>query len=365
MSTEIAVRQTAPSEIATLEYFSGDQVDLIKRQICKGATDDELQLFLYQCKRTGLDPFSRQIYAIRRKEGGAEKMTIQTGIDGYRIIADRTGRYAPGPETTFEMGGPEGKFVIKATAYVLKRTPDGTWHTVAASAHFDEYAAYKFDGKLTHMWLEKPRIMIAKCAEALALRKAFPAELSGVYTAEEMDRSNVESTELERQLQASIDMQKAKKLMEGQPAAGPKALTVVLTSETSQPSHTNSPSPTTSPSGPADDDTIHPAPDDVECFVYRRKERNGKEGEWVSTGPAPKASNAAIAKVHVLLAKGGYTDEIHRRALNKYYFKGSTAQLSVEECGDYIERLEKKQGKVSEAVRDISGDLAQEPGANG
>lgn len=189
-----ALAVVAPSALVQADYFTPDQVDLIKRTIAKGCTDDELKLFLHQCQRTGLDPFSRQIYAIRRNEWDAEvgakvpKMVIQTAIDGYRVIADRTGRYAPGPEPTFEYD--DKRNLIAATAHVRKRTPDGTWHDVAATAHFDEYAGYTAAGKLTRMWAEKPRIMLAKCAEALALRKAFPAELAGVYTGEEMEQAD-------------------------------------------------------------------------------------------------------------------------------------------------------------------------------
>jgi phage recombination protein Bet len=176
-----------PAGVDPGTYFSPEQVDLIKRQIAKDCSNDELKLFLYQCARTGLDPFSKQIYAIKRKEKvgeqWTEKMSIQTGIDGFRLTADRTGRYAPGPDNDYAYD--DQARLIKATAHVMKFA-GGMWHKVSASAFYLEYAQLNRDGKPTRMWADKPHIMLGKCAEALALRKAFPAELSGLYTPEEM-----------------------------------------------------------------------------------------------------------------------------------------------------------------------------------
>ena len=177
------------NEIATYKALTAEQVDLIKRTVAKGATDDELALFLYQAKRTGLDPLLRQIHAVKRWSEGKEAMAIQTGIDGYRLIADRTERYAPGAATIFQH---ENGKLVSATAFV-KKLVAGVWHEVTAIAFYDEYVQKKKDGSPNRFWGGMPHNQLAKCAEALALRRAFPAELSGLYTHEEMAQADNES----------------------------------------------------------------------------------------------------------------------------------------------------------------------------
>ena len=173
--------------------FDANQIELIKRTIAVGCSNDELSMFLHQAQRTGLDPLSRQIYIIKRKSrdqqgNWIEKAVIQTSIDGFRLVADRTGRYAPGEEK-FEYGK-DGN--VTAAHVSVKKLAGGVWHEVWASAHWDEYAQMTKEGKPTSMWSKLPRVMLAKCAESKGLRKAFPAELSGLYTADEMAQSEKE-----------------------------------------------------------------------------------------------------------------------------------------------------------------------------
>jgi len=158
---------------------------LVARTVAKGCSSDELQLFGAICKRTGLDPFARQIYAIKR--GGV--MTTQVSIDGARLVAQRSGEYA-GQVGPFWCGA-DGVWVdvwlaktppLAAKVGVHRR---GFEQTLFAVAIWSEYAQTQ-----GNMWAKFPSVMLAKCAEMIALRRAFPAELSGLYSTEEMSQAD-------------------------------------------------------------------------------------------------------------------------------------------------------------------------------
>lgn len=169
---------------ADQDFWSESQQAALKQLGLSQASQGDLKVFFHQSQRTGLDPFARQIYMINR--GG--KFTIQTSIDGFRIVAQRSGNY--GGQTPAEWCGEDGVWkdvwldkkppLAARIGVYYKDTPNPTY----AVAKWDSYA------QTSPIWSKMPDLMLAKCAEALALRKAFPNDLSGLYTNDEMSQAD-------------------------------------------------------------------------------------------------------------------------------------------------------------------------------
>lgn len=189
MNTSTALaKQESPFAI----MYGPDQVQLIKDVYAKGASNNELALFIEIAQRKGLDIFSRQIHLVKRYDSQLEKsvMEPQTGIDGYRLMAERTGKYE-GQLGPFWCGADgEWKDVwlsdMPPAAAKVGTIKAGCREPFWAVALYREYVQTKKSGEANYMWRKMPANQLAKCAEALSLRKAFPGDLAGIYTEEEM-----------------------------------------------------------------------------------------------------------------------------------------------------------------------------------
>jgi phage recombination protein Bet len=192
--------------IAKIE-FDEETVQLIKNTVAVGATDAELKLFLYQAKRSGLDPLTRQIYFI--KMGG--RAVMMSSIDGFRVIADRAGDYAGQDEPIF-VNDPNTNELLVCKVKVYKWHKDEKYVAATGVAYMNEYRIPN-----SQSWVKMPHVMLSKVAEAKALRQAFPQDLSGIYAQEEMD-------------QAGEELQPAARPIQSAPTA-PSAPTVRMASE--------------------------------------------------------------------------------------------------------------------------------------
>lgn len=181
-----------------LVAFNPDQVKIIRDTVAKDTTPEQFALFIEVCKASGLNPFARQIYAVVRNakqgDGWVKQMTVQTSIDGYRLLAERSGKYAGqiGPEWCGEDGAWKDVWLSDKppAASRVGIIRQDFQQPIYGVAKYKSYVQTGKEGNPTTMWLKMPDVMLAKCAESLALRKAFPAEMSGLYTAEEMAQAD-------------------------------------------------------------------------------------------------------------------------------------------------------------------------------
>ena len=224
--TNVAILQTT-------NVMSGSQLALVRKTVAADCNEDEFNLFMAAARSAGLDPFRKQISPLvfSKDDPAKRKMSIITTIDGLRVVAARSGRYRPDDdEPSFsydvEEKGPANPLgIVRAKVRIYTQDDRGAWHPVIGVAYWSEFAPIKqeveggFDwvdsgdvwpdtGKAKKRkvprvqgaqpvatldtggnWGKMPRVMLAKCAEAQALRKAFPDDLSGLYEASEMDQA--------------------------------------------------------------------------------------------------------------------------------------------------------------------------------
>lgn len=197
-STAIAIRDDQVT-------FDALQKQALVHMGVEHATDADLAIFFHQSKRTGLDPFARQIHMIgrntknQRTQQWETKFTIQTGIDGYRLIARRAaGTAGYGYEETLWCGA-DGQWVDVWTSdespVACKVVVERGGKRFPAIARYKAYVQTKRDGQPNTIWAQRDAEQLEKCAEALALRKAFPQDLSGIYTEDELRASQERETD--------------------------------------------------------------------------------------------------------------------------------------------------------------------------
>ncbi len=210
------------------EYTKKQQ--LIVDQFFRGAkTKEEVEVCLFIGQKLGLSYLGKQIYAIPRKQKRdgqyVEVLTPQTGIDGYRLIADRTGLLCgiddaeyEGEETsefkTTEWEDGKKKWITKQFKHPLIarvrvwKLVGGAPRKFEASARWSEY----FPASAPGLWPNRPYGQLGKCAEALALRKGFPNNLSGIYTTEEMQQADARENAIDVTAGGSENTQDAPQL---------------------------------------------------------------------------------------------------------------------------------------------------------
>lgn len=313
--TELARR---PDGALALHHggLTDEQVGLIKRTICRGATDDELALFIQQCNRTQLDPFAKQIYAVKRWDSqlGRDVMAIQVSIDGFRLISQRTGEYRGqlGPQWCGEDGAWRDVWLSDKPPAAARvgihrqgfEVP--TWGV----ATYRSFVQRKKDGKPTRFWETMPDVMLAKCAESIGLRRAFPQELSGLYSPEELGQEEERPT-----------------------TKGKRQDRVVATPELA----------------PALEASIVAVGKPVEVV-------DAKTGEVTNK---PRVTREQLAKIHVQKKQGGYTDQQWKELLLQAYGTDTSANLTKDQASHLIEKLDRKLQRAEEALQEVAEALAE------
>ena len=225
MSNVVHMNIAQPERLST---YNEAQLELIQRTVAKDLNRDEFDMYVAVCRRVGLDPFRKQIYANVYNKNNADKRSVVfiTAIDGFRAIAERAGNYRPSedePEVVYsdDLKGPDNpKGIEKAVVVVWKRDDGGSWNRIKGVARWDEFAPldekvnyidtgevwpdsgkpkkerrptgeFELDPKAS-FWRKMPSHMLAKCAEAQALRRGWPEDLSGLYAPEEMAQADLD-----------------------------------------------------------------------------------------------------------------------------------------------------------------------------
>lgn len=192
--------QTQKHQDEWLFGFTPDQVEIARanfpfkvstdRGMSLALTEDDFRHYLYRYKALGMDPGTGVIHATARWNKGAGRFTMAlvTGIDVLCAAADRTGRYASGPEPVYEYDGGD---LVSCRASLVKLTgPNYIPVNCEYRAHFYEYVQRTREGDIIGLWKQMPHVMLAKCALALCIRRNFGEATAGLYEFAELSRAD-------------------------------------------------------------------------------------------------------------------------------------------------------------------------------
>lgn len=216
MSNEALALVERHERSTTLVVITTEQVDLIKRTIAQDATDAELQLFFYDCKRRGVHPLDKLIHFTKR----AGKYTPVTSIDYFRSRAAETKEHMGTADAVFVGTPKKDDFAASVTVF---RMVQGEKCPFTATARWSEYCP---DEKNAFMWSKMPHGQLGKCAEALALRKGFPQELADLHTFEEMAQASTDDENTGDQRRQPLQPPQRKSEQQNGKAASPATVTV-------------------------------------------------------------------------------------------------------------------------------------------
>ena len=335
------------------EGLTDDQIDLLKRTVCRGASNDELRLFIETANRLGLDPFSKQIHAVKRWTKGGEVLSIQVGVDGFRLQAQRTGQYEGqlGPQWC-------GADLAWKDVWLSAEPPAaarvGVWRTgfrepIWAVATWEQYKQEGRNG-LSPMWQKMGALMLGKCAEALALRRAFPAELSGVYEPSELAQASNDAPQLAPTYTAPA--------LEAPPSPKGAHRAVGPVADESAATVTSSATTAEAPSG-TDHGEADVTPDDptdlVTVSVFRKDSGAAKNhdvtGEWVPLSEQqPRRTAAQNDRLHALKTELGIPDAAWKSRISDLFGVSSSRDLSIEQASELIEKLEARRARYGNAA---------------
>jgi phage recombination protein Bet len=152
---------------------------VIRNLICKNASDKEIKQFITLCAMQKLNPFLREAYLIKYSDTEPASMVV-----GYEVFLKRAfkNQYYQGYKSGILDWDDEKK--RRAFCEVFLK---GYVTPIRVEVYWEEYAGKKKDGTLTKFWAKQGRTQLEKVAISQALRRAFPLDLGGLYTADEID----------------------------------------------------------------------------------------------------------------------------------------------------------------------------------